>query len=460
MKPQTQTLSYEKVQAKDEKTHPSLFAFTWPIFIEISLHMLMGSADTLMLSQYSDNSVAAVGVSNQLLNLLIVMFSFITTGTTIVIAQLLGADRKQEATQVAYVSLGTNFLISFVISLLMFVFAVPILHMMGLSSELMPDASVFLQIVGLLSFIQALIMTYSAILKSYGYSRDTMYVTIGMNLLNVAGNYLVIFGPFGFPVLGVMGVAFSTSLARLIGLMAMILIVRGRIGLRFSLKSMFHIQRTHLKKLLKIGVPSAGEQLSYNGSQMIITLFITFMGTQALAAKVYTQNLMMFIMLFGAAISQGTQILIGRHIGAKEFDAAYRRCMKSLYWAIAISLLSSTALSLSSTHLLTFFTSNHEIIQIAATLLLLTIILEPGRSFNMVIINSLRAAGDAKFPVYMAMISMWGIGIPIAYLLGIQLEMGLIGVWLSFIVDEWVRGIFMYKRWRSRVWTEYRFSST
>ncbi|MGG0681676.1 MATE family efflux transporter [Bacillus altitudinis] len=458
MKPQALTI--QKVQAKSEKSHPSLFALTWPIFIEISLYMLMGSADTLMLSQYSDNSVAAVGVSNQLLNLLIVMFSFITTGTTIVIAQLLGAGRKQEATQVAYVSLGTNFLISFVISLLMFVLAVPILTMMGLSSELMPDATVFLQIVGLLSFIQALIMTYSAILKSYGFTRDTMYVTIGMNLLNVAGNYLVIFGPFGFPVLGVMGVALSTSFARLIGLTAMILIVRHRIGLQFSFKQMFYIQRTHLKKLLKIGIPSAGEQLSYNGSQMIITLFITFMGTQALAAKVYTQNLMMFIMLFGAAISQGTQILIGRLIGAKEFDAAYRRCMKSLYWAIAISLLSSTALSLSSTHLLTFFTSNSEIIQIASLLLILTIILEPGRSFNMVIINSLRAAGDAKFPVYMAMISMWGIGLPIAYLLGIQLEMGLIGVWISFIVDEWVRGIFMYRRWRSRVWTEYRFTST
>ncbi|MED1533227.1 MATE family efflux transporter [Bacillus altitudinis] len=458
MKPQALTI--QKVQAKSEKSHPSLFALTWPIFIEISLYMLMGSADTLMLSQYSDNSVAAVGVSNQLLNLLIVMFSFITTGTTIVIAQLLGASRKQEATQVAYVSLGTNFLISFVISLLMFVLAVPILHMMGLSSELMPDATVFLQIVGLLSFIQALIMTYSAILKSYGFTRDTMYVTIGMNLLNVAGNYLVIFGPFGFPVLGVMGVALSTSFARLIGLTVMILIVRHRIGLRFSFKRMFYLQRTHLKKLLKIGIPSAGEQLSYNGSQMIITLFITFMGTQALAAKVYTQNLMMFIMLFGAAISQGTQILIGRLIGAKEFDAAYRRCMKSLYWAIAISLLSSTALSLSSTHLLTFFTSNSEIIQIASLLLILTIILEPGRSFNMVIINSLRAAGDAKFPVYMAMISMWGIGLPIAYLLGIQLEMGLIGVWISFIVDEWVRGIFMYRRWRSRVWTEYRFTST
>ncbi|MGE6630927.1 MATE family efflux transporter [Bacillus sp. NPDC077027] len=454
------SLNLKKVQPKKQSKHPSLFALTWPIFIEISLYMLMGSADTLMLSQYSDNSVAAVGVSNQLLNLLIVMFSFITTGTTIVIAQFLGANRQKEAVEVAYVSLGTNFLISFVISILMFLFAVPILHMMGLSSELMPDATVFLQIVGLLSFIQALIMTYSAILKSYGYTKETMYVTIGMNVLNVIGNYFVIFGPFGFPVLGVTGVALSTSFARLIGLIAMIFIVRKRIGLTLSLKRMFHIQKAHLQKLLKIGIPSAGEQLSYNGAQMIITYLITFMGTQALAAKVYTQNIMMFIMLFGAAISQGTQILIGRHIGAKEFDDAYRRCMNSLYWAIAISLLSSCALSLSSTHILALFTSNAEIIQIASVLLLLTIILEPGRSFNMVIINSLRAAGDAKFPVYMAIISMWGIGLPIAYILGVQYELGLIGVWISFIVDEWVRGVFMYRRWRSRVWVTNRLTSS
>ncbi|CAM5552251.1 hypothetical protein BSAF29S_05311 [Bacillus safensis subsp. safensis] len=90
---------------------------------------------------------------------------------------------------------------------------------------------------------------------------------------------------------------------------------------------MFHIQRTHLKKLLKIGIPSAGEQLSYNGSQMIITLFITFMGTQALAAKVYTQNLMMFIMLFGAAISQGTQILMGAILERKNLML----CLPQMY---------------------------------------------------------------------------------------------------------------------------------
>ncbi|MDU0156527.1 MATE family efflux transporter [Bacillus cabrialesii] len=432
----------------------SLFSLTWPIFIEVSLYMFMGNADTLMLSQYSDNSVAAVGVSNQILNLIIVMFSFIATGTTVIISQFLGSRQKKEAMEVAYVSIGANFFISLAISAVVFFAAVPLLHMMGLSNELMPDAKVFLQVVGGLSFIQALIMTFSAILKSYGYTKDTMFVTIGMNILNIVGNFVVIFGLFGFPVLGVAGVAISTSIARVIGLIAMIVIVNKRIQLKMSLKKVFHMHKEHLRKLLKIGIPSAGEQLSYNLSQMIVTYFIAIMGAQALTTKVYTQNITMFILLFGTAISQGTQILIGRYIGGKQFDAAYERCMKSLYWALGIAAATSVLMTIFSKDLIGIFTQSPDIIATASLLIAMTIILEPGRSFNVIIINSLRAAGDAKFPVYMAMISMWGIGLPLAYLFGIHLGFGLAGVWISFIADEWVRGILMYRRWRSRIWIQ------
>lgn len=439
-------------QSADHKL--SLFSLTWPIFIEVSLYMFMGNADTLMLSQYSDSSVAAVGVSNQILNLIIVMFSFIATGTTIVISQFLGSKQKKEAQEVAYVSIGANFVISLAISASVFFAAVPMLHVMGLSNELMPDAKVFLQVVGGLSFIQALIMTFSAILKSYGYTKDTMFVTIGMNILNIGGNFLVIFGPFGLPVLGVAGVAMSTSIARVIGLIVIAIIVKKRIGLSLTFKKVFHVHKEHLRKLLKIGIPSAGEQLSYNTSQMVVTYFIAIMGAQALTTKVYTQNITMFILLFGTAISQGTQILIGRYIGAKQFDDAYHRCMKSLYWALGIAALTSLVMTLFSKDLIGLFTNSPDIIATASMLIAMTIILEPGRSFNVIIINSLRAAGDAKFPVYMAMISMWGIGLPLAYLFGIHFGFGLMGVWISFIADEWVRGILMYRRWRSRIWVQ------
>ncbi|MEK3855538.1 MATE family efflux transporter [Cytobacillus sp. FSL H8-0458] len=438
----------------------TLFALTWPIFIEILLHMLMGNADTLMLSQYSDESVAAVGVSNQILSLVIVMFGFIATGTSILIAQNLGANNNKTAAEISIVSLGANLVFGIILSILLFVSGKPLLRMMDLPEELLSQANAYLVIVGGFSFVQALIMTIGAIIRSYGFTRDVMYITIGMNILNVIGNYLFIFGPFGFPVLGVEGVAISTVVSRLIGLAAAVAVLLKRTEKALPFRLLFRFPKEHIKNLLKIGIPSAGEHLSYNGSQMVITIFIAALGTEALTAKVYTQNIMMFIFLFSVAISQGTQILIGHMVGGKDYEAAYKRCMKSLRLAIMISFGTAVLFSLFSEKLMGIFTSNPDIIKVGSVLILLTILLEPGRSFNLVVINSLRAAGDVKFPVYMGILSMWGVSVTLSYVLGIHFGLGLAGIWIAFIADEWLRGLLMLWRWRSRVWVNKSFVSS
>ncbi len=435
----------------------TLFALTWPIFIEIMLHMLMGNADTLMLSQYSDNSVAAVGVANQILFLLIVMFGFIATGTTILVAQYMGGNNYKAAKEISSVSLSANTLFSILISVVIVLASEDILQLMNLPQELMADAKFYLQVVGGFSFIQALIMTAGAILKSYGYTKDSMYLTIGMNLINIIGNYLFIFGPFGIPVLGVQGVAISTVVSRFIGLIAILYILKQRVHFTLNLKDMFKLPAQYIKKLLYIGIPTAGEQLSYNSSQMVITFFITMIGTEALTTKVYAQNLMMFIFLFSSAVSQGTQILVGYMVGAKEYETAYKRCFKSLHYGIVISTLMAIIFTFFSDQLLGIFTSNERILEVGGTLILLTILLEPGRAFNMIIIGSLRAAGDIRFPTYIGILSMWGVSVPIAYVLGIHYDLGLVGVWIAFIADEWVRGIIMYYRWKSKAWQGKRF---
>jgi putative MATE family efflux protein len=435
----------------------SLFAITWPLFIEILLYMLMGNADTLMLSQYSDNSVAAVGVSNQILSMIIVMFGFIATGTAILVAQNIGAKRDDQAREVSVVSIGANLVFGLLLSAGVFIFSESLLQLMDLPPELFDEANSYLKIVGGFSFIQSLIMTVGSIVRSYGFTRDIMYVTIGMNIINVIGNYLFIFGPFGIPVLGVEGVAISTSVSRIIGLIAAFYVMMKRIPGTLPMNMMFRFPKRHLKNLLNIGIPSAGEHLSYNGSQMLITYFIATLGTQALTAKVYTQNVMMFVFLFSIAISQGTQILIGHMVGAKEIDNAYKRALKSLKLAIIISIAAAGVISIFAKDLLGIFTDNMSIIEVGTTLILLTIILEPGRSFNLVLISSLRAAGDVQFPVYMGILSMWGVSVTLSYFLGIYLELGLVGIWIAFIADEWLRGLFMLWRWKSKVWVKKSF---
>ncbi|WP_261134430.1 MATE family efflux transporter [Bacillus sp. Marseille-Q3570] len=438
-----------------DKRKLTLFALTWPIFIEILLHMIMGSADTLMLSQYNDDAVAAVGVSNQVLQLVIVMFGFIATGTAIMVAQHLGAKQDGTAAEIVVVSIGVNSVFSLFLSGVLFLFAEKILVAMHLPGELMDRAVFYLQIVGLFSFVQALLMTIGASLRSYGFTKDAMYITIGINIMNIFGNYVLIFGQFGFPEMGVKGVAISTVVSRAIGLIFIFVILLKRILVPF--KQLLGYAKKHTLDLLKIGVPTAGEHVSYNTSQMMITIFITSLGTVALTTKVYTQNLMMFALLFGVAIGQGTQILIGHLVGEGNHEKAYSRCLKSLRIAMIISTGISFLFYLFSNELLGIFTDNDEIIRTGSILILLTIILEPGRSFNLVVINALRAAGDVKFPVYLGILSMWGISVPVAYLLGIHFNLGLVGIWIAFILDEWLRGILMLWRWRSKVWLDMSF---
>lgn len=268
--------------------------------------MLMGNADTLMLSQYSDHSVAAVGVANQIISVIIVMFGFVAGGAAILIAQNLGARKPNTAGKIAVTSISLNLIFSALLSLGLYAFSKPVLILMDLPVELVNEASIYLNIVGGFIFVQALIMTVSAILRSYGFTKDTMHVTLGMNVLNAIGNYFVIFGPFGLPVLGVEGVAYSTMISRFLGFIVLLFLLIKRINKELPIQSFFNYKKAHVKALLGIGIPSAGEQLSYYASQMAITYFIAQIGTAALTTKVYVQNIGMFIFLFSIAIGQGT----------------------------------------------------------------------------------------------------------------------------------------------------------
>ncbi|MFD2672541.1 MATE family efflux transporter [Marinicrinis sediminis] len=440
-----------------DRRNITLFALTWPIFIEMFLHILMGNADTLMLSQYSDESVAAVGLANQILGTAIMMFGFIVTGTSVLVAQSLGANDRPQADKIASVSITMNIIFGLLISVALFVFGKQFLIALNVPANLMDEALIYLRITGGLSFIQALIMTISAIIRAHSFTRQAMYVTMGMNVLNIIGNYLLIFGPFGLPVLGVVGVAISTVVARAVGLIIMFILLYRVVGHPRALWHYIRMPIQHVKDVLRIGIPSAGEHLTYNVSQLLITYFITLIGAEAVTARIYTWNIMFVIMIFSASIGQGTQILVSYKVGEGQNELAYKTAMRSLRVGMLLALLIATTVYLNGERLIGLFTDNPGIIEVCVSLLLLTIILEPGRSFNLILISSLRAAGDVRFPVYMAILSMLGIAVTLSYVLGIHFGYGLAGIWIAFIADEWLRGLLMLWRWRSRSWERMRF---
>ncbi|MEJ8545068.1 MATE family efflux transporter [Brevibacillus borstelensis] len=430
----------------------NLFLLTWPIFLELFLFMLMGSADTFMLSAVSDNAVSAVGAANQYIFIAILIMEVIGNGASIVIAQYIGSKKLEDAAKISAIAVTLNLMIGVVISACFILFGKTLLQSVNLQGDILHYAQTYITIVGGGLFLQAVINTLASIIRTYGYTKESMLVSLGMNVIHVAGNYLLIFGHLGFPQLGVEGAAISTVASRLISLFIFFWLLYRLIEVRIAVRDYFSFSVEYIKKILRIGIPSAFEQVTYNTCQTVFLYYATILGAVEMASRQYVMNISTFIYLFSLAIGMGTAIVTGRMVGAGRTEEAYRRVWKSLRWGLFLTIAVNIVVILFREPIIELFTEDREIIALATQILLLSILLESGRTFNLILINSLRAAGDAKFPVYMGLLSMVCMSLPLGYFLAFSLDLGLAGIWLAIAADEWTRGILMFFRWRSRAW--------
>lgn len=434
------------------KLSRQLTSLAGPIFIETLLVMMLGAVDTFMLSRYSDNSVAAVGVVNQLMNLVFLLFEVISIGTSILCSQYIGAGRRDKVIQVVGISLIFNLLSGLAISLGLYFFADNLLHMMGLRPDLMSDGLPYMKIVGGFAFLQAISLSLSASLRSADKAKYPMYVSVIVNVLNIIGNYSLIFGKFGMPALGVEGAAISTSLCRFASVVMLFVILFKKHIPSFPKELFLPFPWIELKNLLKIGIPSAGEHFSYSLSQVVITYFINMISNQALATRTYIVNIVMFTYIFALSIAQGGAILIGHLVGMKKINGAYAIGKRIMRLCTATSVTLSLMTAIFGKHILSMLTSDPWIISTGATILWVEILLENGRALNLFGVNSLRSAGDIYFPVLVGIVVMWGVQVVGSYILGISLGWGLVAMWVVFALDENIRGYIFLRRWNSFKW--------
>ncbi len=436
----------------DTSLKRQLKVLTIPVFIEMALVMMLGAVDTVMLSRYSDNSVAAVGLDNQLISLVFLVYQFFSMGAAILCAQYIGAGLRKRLVQVVGMALTVNLMLGLTVSALLFFFAEELLQLMGLRPELMGDGLTYLRLTGALSFFQALSLTFSASLRSADKVVYPMVVTGIVNVINILGNYALIFGHWGCPQLGVEGAAIATASSRAIATV-LLAIIHFKVHIpRFPLHYFRPMPWQELKNLLHIGIPAMSENISYSLSQVVITFFINQISNEALATRTYCHNMIMFVYLFCISITQGGDILVGHLVGQRRHQAAYILGNYFFRWSMIITITGSIILALSGRSILSAFTDNPEIIAMGVWVLIIDVFLEVGRTANIFAVGTLRATGDAIYPVVVAIIFNWTIAVGLSYVIGIPLGYGLVGMWVGFALDENIRGIILMRRWRSGKW--------
>lgn len=284
-----------------------------------------------------------------------------------------------------------------------------------------------------------------------------MLVTVVVNILNIIGNYSLIFGKFGCPELGVEGAAISTAFSRGVSMVILFVILFRKHIHRFPLAYFRPFPFIELKNLMRVGLPSAGEQLSYSSSQVVITFFINMLGVEALATRTYCVNIIMFVYLFSISMAQGGAICIGHLIGEKKPHAAFLLGKYVMKKSVMITLILSGIIAASGHAILSWLTSNPEIIRMGVIVLLIDVVLEIGRPINIFATNALRAAGDVNYPFYVGLVVMWSVAVGIGYLFGIYWAWGICGMWVVFALDENIRGIIFVRRWYGMKWVNKSF---
>lgn len=430
----------------------SVFTLSWPIFVSGFLGILLGYVDTAMLSRYNENAVGAVGNANTVLNFLTLAFTIISGATGILTSQYLGAKITKKLSQVYTVSILFNLLLSILISIILFVFHPLFLKILNVPIELQADAESYIKIVGGLIFAQSIFSTFDQIFRSNGRTKIGMVLAIIMNIINILGDYSVLYGSLKVFNLGVSGVAAVTALSRI----AMVIVaiaffafkIEGHIGIKYLKPFPVDI----LKKLLRLGIPAAGENISYDLSQIAAASIINTMGIVAINARIFCNMLFGFTYLIPMSMALGTQIIVGHNVGSGNYDNAYKRVIKTTTQALIMSISIAVLNFLLSGFTLSIFSDNSETIALGRIIMFIGIFLEFGRTTNIVIINSMKAAGDVKFPTILGICSMWGISVVGSFVLGIVLNLGLVGAWIAIAADEIFRGVVVAIRWKRGGW--------
>ena len=419
---------------------------TVPVFFEFVLWMTVGAADTIMLGKYSDGAVAAVGLANQLIAFCFLVFQFVSVGASILIAQYFGAKEHNRLAQVFTLAIILELILGGVVSAIMGFSAGGILKLMGLRAELLPHGVPYLKICGSMMFIQALNFILATTLRSTDRPKGPLISSSVINVINVVGNYLLIFGHFGLPEMGAAGAAWASIFARGCGCVILI-------GLHLYYHSTLRIPNLReFANLVKVGIPAMSEELSYCTSQITITYFVNQISSEALAARTYAVNIIMFTYLFCLAITQGGSVVVGHLVGKNKYDGAYRIGTFTERWSMLITMIGSGLLMICGYPIMRLITDNPEIVRLVCWVLVVDFFLEIGRVRNIFACGILRAAGDVVYPVVVGVIFQWSVAVGLSYLLGIPLGWGLIGMWIGFALDENLRGIILMRRWHKKGW--------
>lgn len=425
-----------------------------PLFIEQALGITIGFADTIMVSSLGDAAVSSVSLVDQINILLITVFASLATGGAVVTSQYLGRGDRDKAGKAAKQLIYISFFVSAVIAAISLIFNNNILRLIygKITSDVMDNAVVYYYITAASYPFLALYNAGAAIFRASGNSRISMVTSIIMNIINVTGNAILIYGL----QIGVAGAAAATLLARIVGALIMLILLcrpASSEAVKIENPYRFEFDGGMLKSILRIGIPNGLENSIFQIGKLCVAGVITGFGTAAIAANAIGGTIANIAILPGSTINLALITVVGQCVGAGDYRQAEYHTRNLIGTSMLAMAITNSLTLLFLTPIVNDFHLSGESMRLAVSVIRVyapMCVIFHSISFGLP--NTLRAAGDVRFTMLVSLISMWLFRIACCFIFASVTDFGLQSAWYAMYIDWIVRSSFFLWRFFSGRW--------
>lgn len=426
----------------------------WPSFIELILTQLASMVDMMMVGQLGPWALSAVGLTTQPKFMMMTMFMAMNVGATAMVARYKGASEPHKANGILRQALLMTLVLSSVSSVIGYIFSEPLIAFMGAADQQTLDGgTIYLQIQFMGFVFMALTSTVTACLRGVGDSRTAMVYNLTANVVNVIGNYVLIYGKFGFPEMGIAGASLATVIGQCVAFVLAFAAVMGKKSyLHLSFRESFRPDWGALGSIFKIGLPAMLEQAVMRCGMIIYSKTVAGLGTLAFATHQVCMNIQSLTFMNGNAFAVSATSLMGQSLGKKRPDMAQAYVSRTQRIGMMVSVLIAVIVFFFGGQIISLYNDDPEIIRVGAQIMKMMAIIQPLQSSQFILAGALRGAGDTKATAMIIFVTVLLVRPAIAIFSINVLDWGLYGAWIAMIADQLLRTAFVFGRFNSGKW--------
>lgn len=437
-----------------------ILLLTGPAFVELLLTSLFGMVDMVMvgnLDATTSGDISSVGITNQPFFLLISFFAAVNVGTTTLVAWRVGSGKSKEASGILSQSLLINTVLSIILGAVGILFAAPVMNFMSSDARVATQAAEYFQIICAGLPFMAINLAVTAALRGAGQTKIPMFYNLIANAANVFMNYVLIFGHFGFPRMGVAGAALATTISRVMScVMALLYVFLSKnSAVRLGFKNYWKPKLETVKLLFSIGLPSSLEQLALQSGLLLFQYIVARLGNDTYDAHQIAISVNSLAFSVSNAFSVSTTTMVGQAVGADDYGLAEQYVRFTRRIARIITFTMAIFLVIFARQICGIYTKVPAVIDLAMPAFFIMALVQFVQSSQMCTAGALRGAGDTMYPFYSSLFGIWVLRLPLALLLCYLLEpygLGLLGAWGSFFADQCLRNVIIKRRFTKGKW--------